>query len=206
MDRRENQSPQGETARILVEFLEVAVTSIVYLKGLYPSGAFERRRYLSLVVHRARHPQLRDYIHMAVSGLQPFIEKGLIERVAVVFFDTENVPLERFILKLSVNQSCGSKVEDADLEFSLRSFLIKLSVSQPLTSALSQDCRWEIVAYFHMIPQADMGNTAALWIPTDTKQWQQPPLITPIKSMSSEHLNVQLYLEHPSLSKTINSK
>jgi len=55
-----------------------------------------------------------------------------------VLFDTENVPLERFIFKLSVNQSCGSMVEDADLEFSLRSFLIKLSVSQPLTGALSQ--------------------------------------------------------------------
>lgn len=205
MDRRENQSPQGETARILVEFLEVAITSIVYLKGLYPSGAFERRRYLNSVVHRARHPQLRNYIHMSVSGLQPFIEKGLIERIAVVFFDTENVPQERFIFKLSVNQSCGSMVEDADLEFSLRSFLIKLSVSQPLTSALSQDCRWEIVGYFRMLPQADMGNTAALWIPTDTKQWQQPPLITPIKSMSSEPLNVQLYLEHPSLSKMMKS-
>ncbi|KAI6688887.1 hypothetical protein NL676_025715 [Syzygium grande] len=206
MDPKDNQSPQGETARILVEFLEVAITSIVYLKGLYPSGAFERRRYLNLVVHRARHPQLRNYIHMSVSGLQPFIEKGLIERVAVVFFDTENVPLERFIFKLSVNQSYGSKVEDADLEFSLRSFLIKLSVSQPLTSALSQDCRWEIVAYFQMLPQANMGSTAALWIPTDTKQWQQPPLISPIKSMSSEPLNVQLYLEHPSLSKMTNSK
>ncbi|XP_030442367.1 DNA polymerase zeta processivity subunit-like isoform X2 [Syzygium oleosum] len=206
MDRRENQSPQGETARILVEFLEVAITSIVYLKGLYPSGAFERRRYLNLVVHRARHPQLRNYIHMSVSGLRPFIEKGLIDRVAVVFFDTQNVPLERFIFKLSVSQSCGSKVEDADLEFSLRSFLIKLSVSQPLTSALSQDCRWEMIAYFQMLPQADMGSTAALWIPTDTKQWQQPPLIAPIKSMSSEPLNVQLYLEHPSLSKTMNSK
>ena len=28
----------GETARILVEFLEVAITSIVFLKGVYPSG------------------------------------------------------------------------------------------------------------------------------------------------------------------------
>lgn len=33
-----SQKNVGETARILVEFLEVAVTSIVYLKGLYPSG------------------------------------------------------------------------------------------------------------------------------------------------------------------------
>ncbi|KAF7851573.1 hypothetical protein BT93_L3572 [Corymbia citriodora subsp. variegata] len=206
MDRREHQSPQGETARILVEFLEVAITSVVYLKGLYPSGAFERRRYLNLVVHRAQHPQLRNYIHLSISGLQPFIEKGLIERVAVVFFDTEDVPLERFIFKLSVNQSCGSMVEDADLEFSLRSFLMKLSVSQTLTSTLSQDCRWEIVAYFRTLPQANMGNTAALWISTDTKQWQLPPLITPIKSMSSEPLNVQLYLEHPSSFKTMNSK
>ena len=28
----------GETARILVEFLEVVITSIVFLKGVYPSG------------------------------------------------------------------------------------------------------------------------------------------------------------------------
>ena len=30
---------EGETARVLVEFLEVAITSIVFLKGFYPSGA-----------------------------------------------------------------------------------------------------------------------------------------------------------------------
>lgn len=28
----------GETVQILVEFLEVAITSIVFLKGIYPSG------------------------------------------------------------------------------------------------------------------------------------------------------------------------
>lgn len=28
----------GETAQILVEFLEVAITSVVFLKGVYPSG------------------------------------------------------------------------------------------------------------------------------------------------------------------------
>ena len=30
----------GETARILVEFLEVAISSIVFLKGVYPAGQF----------------------------------------------------------------------------------------------------------------------------------------------------------------------
>ncbi|GMY33381.1 DNA polymerase zeta processivity subunit [Fagus crenata] len=199
MDRRDNQSPQGETARILVEFLEVAITSIVFLKGVYPSGAFERRRYMSVVVQRARHPQLRDYIHSAVFGLLPFIQKGLVERVAVIFFNTEGIPVERFVFKLTVNLSYGSKVEDADLEFSLRSFLIKLSVSEPLTKFLPRDCRWEITAYFRSLPEASTSKDVESWIPTDTRQWDQPPLLTPIKSMSSEPLCVQLYIEHPSL-------
>ena len=38
-------------------------------------AAFERRRYMNVVVQRARHPELRDYIHSAASGLLPFIQK-----------------------------------------------------------------------------------------------------------------------------------
>ncbi|KAI9174922.1 hypothetical protein LWI28_024627 [Acer negundo] len=200
MDPSDAQSPQGETARILVEFLEVAITSIVFLKGVYPAGAFERRRYMNVVVQRARQPQLRDYIQSSVSGLFPFIRKGLVERVAVIFSNTDNIPVEKYIFKLNINQSCSSNVEEGALEFTLRSFLIKLSVSQSLSRALPCDCRWEITAYFRSLPQISTGKNADLWIPTDTKQWQQPPLITPIKSMSSDPLCVQLYLEHPSLS------
>ncbi|KAK1586465.1 hypothetical protein Q3G72_002855 [Acer saccharum] len=200
MDPSDAQSPQGETARILVEFLEVAITSIVFLKGVYPAGAYERRRYMNVVVQRARQPQLRDYIQSAVNGLLPFIRKGLVERVAVIFFNTDNIPVEKYIFKLNINQSCGSNVEEGALEFTLRSFLIKLSVSQSLSRSLPCDCRWEITAYFRSLPQISTGKNADLWIPTDTKQWQQPPLITPIKSMSSDPLCVQLYLEHPSLS------
>lgn len=199
MDRSDAQSPQVETARILAEFLEVAITSVVFLKGLYPSGAFERRRYMNLVVQRARHPQLRDYIHSSVSSLLLFIQKGQVERVAVIFSNANNVPLERYVFKITVNQSYGSMVEEGHLEFSLRSFLIKLSVSKPLSKVLPQGCRWEITAYFRSLPQVNTSKDAELWIPTDTKQWQQPPLITPIKSMSSDSLSVQLYLENPSL-------
>ncbi|CAB4307449.1 unnamed protein product [Prunus armeniaca] len=57
---------------------------------------------MNLVVHTARHPELRDYIRSAVSGLHPFIQKGLVERVAV-----DSIPVERFMFKLTVNQSYG---------------------------------------------------------------------------------------------------
>lgn len=199
MDRKEKRTPQGDITLILVEFLEVAITSIVYLKGVYPNGAFERRRYLNVVVHKARHPQLNEYIHSAVNGLLPFILKGLVERVAVIFYDSDDIPIERFVFKLKVNLSYGTTVEQADLEFSLRSFLIKLPVSEPLTKVLPRNCRWEITSYFRSLPEASTSKDADMWIPTDTMQWQQPPIIVPIKSMSSEPMVLQLYLEHPSL-------
>ncbi|GAB2276469.1 hypothetical protein Dimus_011193 [Dionaea muscipula] len=192
-----NHSTQGETARIVVEFLEVSVTSILFLKGLYPPGAYERRRYLNLLVHKAIHPGLRDYIYTSVNGLFPFVEKGLIEKVAVIFYGHDNIPLEKFIFKLQVNQSHGSEVEETQLESSLRSLLVKLSVSDTLTKVLPSDCRWEIAAYFPSLGDTDAMNATQFWIPTGTKQWCQPSLITPIKSISSEPLALQLYLEHP---------
>lgn len=59
-----------------------------------------------------------------------------MERLAIIFFHNENTPVEKFIFKLNVNQSYGSKVDDAEMEFSFRSFLIKLSVSESLTKIL----------------------------------------------------------------------
>ena len=56
------------------------------------------------------------------------------------------------------------------------------------------------MTYFHSLSQFNASTGVQSWIPTDIQQWQQPPLITPIKSMSSEPLGVQLYMEHPGLS------
>jgi mitotic spindle assembly checkpoint protein MAD2B len=74
MDRR-SRTPQGQIAQVVVEFLEVAVSCIVFLKGFYPPRAFERRRYMNVVVQKAVHPELASYIHSTTTGLLPFIQK-----------------------------------------------------------------------------------------------------------------------------------
>ncbi|KAK3122282.1 hypothetical protein QOZ80_8BG0667570 [Eleusine coracana subsp. coracana] len=203
MDRK-NQTPQGQIAQVVVEFLEVAVSCIVFLKGFYPSPAFERRRYMNVVVQKAVHPQLASYIHSVTSGLLTFIQKGLVERVVVIFYDKEHVPIEKFVFKLAVNQSYGSKLEEASLEFALRAFLVKLTVAEPVTKSVPPDGSWEITAYFRSLPEGE--GDAQLWIPTDTKLWMQPPQITPVKSVSCEPLKMQLYLEHPSPTEPKNSE
>jgi mitotic spindle assembly checkpoint protein MAD2B len=36
---------------------------------------FERRRHFNVPVQWARHPDLREYIHSAVTNLQPWIQQ-----------------------------------------------------------------------------------------------------------------------------------
>ena len=172
-----------------------------------------------------------------MTALNNVCKQGLVERVAVIFFGNDNVPVERFIFKLTINLSSAASVEENQLEFALRSFLIKLSVAKPLVKPLPPskcissstiyfldvtsyndvffmfqsffnfcllytDCRWEVTAYLRSLPEVGSSKEGELWIPTDTKQWMKPPVITPVKSLNSELLCLQLYLEHPSLSET----
>lgn len=59
-----------------------------------------------------------------------------MERVSVIFFDSQQVPVEKFVFKLSLNLSDSSMAIEENVEFAFKSFLVKLSVSEPLTKTL----------------------------------------------------------------------
>ncbi|KAL2642211.1 hypothetical protein R1flu_009798 [Riccia fluitans] len=187
----------GEVTDLLCEFLEVAIHLLLSLRNIYPAEIFERRRHFNVPVQWIRHQDLRDYVHSALSSLHSWIQQGTVEKVAVVFMDKKRMAVERFIFKLNVNQNFASAMPVNDLEYALRTFLIKLSVSHSLFRPLPADCSFEIVAYSKLLP-GDATDKGRLWIPADCSQWQQPPEITPVKSVRSELLDVQLYIEHPS--------
>ena len=71
----------------------------------------------------------------------------MVERVVVIFYDKGHVPIEKFVFKLAVNQSYGSKLEEADLEFALRAFLIKLTVAEPVTKSLPSGSLFHLVIF-----------------------------------------------------------
>ena len=74
-----------------------------------------------------------------------FTIQGLVERVVVIFYDKGHVPIEKFVFKLAVNQSYCSKLEEANLEFALRAFLIKLTVAEPVPKPLPSGSKFHLV-------------------------------------------------------------
>ncbi|CAK9217443.1 unnamed protein product [Sphagnum troendelagicum] len=201
MDCDNNNRPgveHGHVADLVCEFLEVAVHLLLCVREIYPPELFERRRYLNLPVQWARHPELRDYIHSAVTNLKIWIQQGVVEKVAVIFVDNSNqtTALEKFIFDFSLKQLIRSSLQPNEMEFALRGFLLKLSVCEPLLRPLPPDCSWELIAYVTNLSR-DTIKKEQFWIPSEHKGWQQPFTITPIKSMQSELLDMQLYVEHP---------
>ena len=59
----------------LLEFLECAIHSVLYVRGIYPAELFERRMYLGVAVWQSRHPEINSYIHRIVKNLRSLIQK-----------------------------------------------------------------------------------------------------------------------------------
>lgn len=66
----------------------------------------------------------------------------------VIFYDKGHVPTEKFVFKLAVNQSYRSKLEEANLEFALRAFLIRLTVAEPVTRPLPRGLIFFLICFF----------------------------------------------------------
>ena len=59
-----------------------------------------------------------------------------MEKIAVLFVDGNQIPLEKVIFKLSVKYVTGVGLSVSHLEFALRGFLLKLCVSDSALSPL----------------------------------------------------------------------
>lgn len=60
-------------ARVCV--LDSVRIDVGFVVGSLSAAIFERRRYFNVPVQWARHPDLREYIHSAVSNLQTWIQQ-----------------------------------------------------------------------------------------------------------------------------------
>lgn len=120
---------QGDVAALFCEFLEVCIHQLLSVREVYPPAIFERRRYFNVPVQWARHPDLREYIHSAVSNLQTWIQQGAAEKIAIKFLDANQIPVEKVIFKLCLKKLTGTGLPAQHLEFALRGFLLKICVS-----------------------------------------------------------------------------
>ncbi|KAK6175285.1 hypothetical protein SNE40_013779 [Patella caerulea] len=196
------------SADILSEFVEVAIHSILYNRGLYPQGVFQRRKKYSVPVQMCLHPDVTSYICNIVESIKVLLEEGEIEKIVVVILTRHHKPIERFVFEIATS-SVGSNTSDQyllEMEGSLRSFLLKLTVCDAMLQSLPEDCTWSVHIHTRESAAGKIEEKNVVqnfpWVEADERQTLlEDPKIVPLKSMKSDYFKLQLFVEESSKKK-----
>jgi mitotic spindle assembly checkpoint protein MAD2B len=85
-----------------LDFLTVAVHTLLYHRGLYPPASFIATRKYNCAVRQSRHRGVCDWVNAAVDAVEAQLLRCAVRRVAlVVFAPVDGEPLERFVFDLA---------------------------------------------------------------------------------------------------------
>lgn len=189
---------------IFSEFLEVSIHLLLYNRGIYPTGVFERRKKYNVPVQMCLHPDVASYISDIVRSVKVMVATGEVSMVTMVVLDRTSNPLERFVFEL------GTSVQDTSedkylfrLEDALRGFLLKLNIADSLLKPLPEDCTWAIHVHTKESTADKFVQQKLLqdfsWVPADEKQTKlKDPTLVPLKTANNQMLKMQLYVEESS--------
>uniref|UniRef100_A0A8C9X6R8 Mitotic spindle assembly checkpoint protein MAD2B n=1 Tax=Sander lucioperca TaxID=283035 RepID=A0A8C9X6R8_SANLU len=202
-------------ADILCEFLEVAIHLILYVREVYPSGIFQKRKKYNVPVQMSCHPELNQYIQDTLHCVKPLIEKNDAEKVVVVIMDKEHHPVERFVFEMSqppllsirfspllllILISSDSDTLLSHVEQLLRAFILKISVCDAVLNNNPPGCSFTVLVHTRDAATRNMEKVQVIkdfpWIVADEQEvHMQEPRLIPLKTMTSDIVKMQLYVE-----------
>ncbi|KAH7103469.1 DNA-binding protein [Auriculariales sp. MPI-PUGE-AT-0066] len=161
----------------VAEFLETAIHTLLFVRGVYAENLFVRRRKFDAVVYQARHPALRDYIQRACTSVRDEMLLGTVERVAVVITDGE-ATLERFVFGVRsllevepehYNDGIPGAPSASSLAQLFRALMLKLASSQGMLNPLelSDDASFAVVIELKegVAPSTTQPTEPSPWVP-----------------------------------------
>ncbi|ELR61108.1 Mitotic spindle assembly checkpoint protein MAD2B, partial [Bos mutus] len=204
---------------VLCEFLEVAVHLILYVREVYPVGIFQKRKKYNVPVQMSCHPELNQYIQDTLHCVKPLLEKNDVEKVVVVILDKEHRPVEKFVFEitqpplLSIREGgcpCAGRTSSSLLPSSdsllshveqlLRAFILKISVCDAVLDHNPPGCTFTVLVHTREAATRNMEKIQVIkdfpWILADEQDvHMHDPRLIPLKTMTSDILKMQLYVE-----------
>ncbi|XP_006145382.1 mitotic spindle assembly checkpoint protein MAD2B isoform X1 [Tupaia chinensis] len=208
-------------ADVLCEFLEVAVHLILYVREVYPVGIFQKRKKYNVPVQvsptaglgpfgaqsqswekMSCHPELNQYIQDTLHCVKPLLEKNDVEKVVVVILDKEHRPVEKFVFEITQPPllSISSDSLLSHVEQLLRAFILKISVCDAVLDHNPPGCTFTVLVHTREAATRNMEKIQVIkdfpWILADEQDvHMHDPRLIPLKTMTSDILKMQLYVE-----------
>ncbi|KAH8341143.1 hypothetical protein KR074_002363 [Drosophila pseudoananassae] len=114
---------------IQLEAIEVLLNHILYVRGVYPSQIFKKRRIYNTPVFVSIFPPLNNYLAGVLRSVKELMGRNGLQSLEVILYHEENNPLESYQM-LVESLVTGASENDPHLieyEQQLRSAIYKLS-------------------------------------------------------------------------------
>ncbi|TPX62013.1 hypothetical protein SpCBS45565_g07097 [Spizellomyces sp. 'palustris'] len=187
-----------ELVDTLIEFLEVAIHYVLYVREIYPADIFEPRRKYNVPVRMSRHPVLNGYIRDVLAGIKPDLQKGVVSKVYLAIHDPARNVVEKFTFQIrslmegieeGVRKHAQTSINTSDVEAYLRSFLLKIAVCDSMLNPNPPELAGDN-------PTPTSASTGAPWVPSEPTDVEvTSPSLIPLKTMDAGLLKMQLYVE-----------
>lgn len=84
---------------IFVEFLEIYIIQVIYLRGLYPRQIFRKHKAYCLPVYCSIYPPLNDYLKGALKSIQHLLEIKQLNKIEILIYN-EDDSRESFVINI----------------------------------------------------------------------------------------------------------
>ncbi|GFG35471.1 hypothetical protein Cfor_09126 [Coptotermes formosanus] len=187
---------------ILIEFLEVAVHNILYVRNIYPASIFVRRKKYGVPVQMSTHPYLNEYITECLKTIRDLLQKNEVRKVTLTFFDETQRAIERFVfdildLNKTLNQDDPYFIKG---EEAFRGFCVKLAVTASCLRPLPNKSTFRVQIHTIETVSVSLAEDPRYqdfpWIESDEQENEvMNANIVPIKTLDTGLLKLQIYVE-----------
>lgn len=110
----------------LLNFIEVFIHGILYLRKVYPQEAFQNLILYNLNLKFIHETKISEYINQFLEDIEPLLFNNILKRITLNIIDPENKQLlEYFTLNMEINEYYNS-LNYEELCLNLKSALYKL--------------------------------------------------------------------------------
>lgn len=134
---------------IVIEILEVFINHILYVREIYPSQIFRKRKIYDCPVFVSIYPNVTNYIMDTLTTARKLKKSNQLKRMELVVYRDDDWIYEKYAFEIADDSlfATARKGEDAyllDLEQQLRTALYSLSERCKTFEKLPEDARFRI--------------------------------------------------------------
>ncbi|XP_034238810.1 mitotic spindle assembly checkpoint protein MAD2B isoform X2 [Thrips palmi] len=180
------------------------VNSISRTGNLYPPSIFVLRKMYNVPVQVSRHPGLNQYITDSLKSVAALLRRSSLRCVSLCFYNEDERPIERFVFDiLEIQENFRTNYDFSDsylprLREGFRAFSLKVAAAD--MKALNDNCSFQIhISTTEQGSQAlasDPGFEDFPWIELEDRDRDlSSPCLSPIRTIDSDFLKLQVYRE-----------